>query len=410
MKIIEIIEENTVKLNETAQDDLDMAQMSQAIMFKLNSGKVGKFQKYLDRVSTGTSTIDDVKKGLKLGVLGKFINLANPNNNYIKELLDTVKLVVKPYLPGADGEYKRTTKEIVIVIDINWLQYQEPVKSTLIHELRHALDDIKSNEKFYRRHGRGPYTAYRGQDQHDIPWQTRPGEWGAAYSELTQALYAHLLKLKSLTPKTYLEIDNRYIKRMVVEFLNKFQNIGNPFPEKAKDPNYRRMFNRLYNFSISALQILDHPAGGTPPAPVPAAEPDAVPMTQNTKRYEKKFPQKAFNLLNQNRMNIYTQEDAKAAGVQMICLVNAKGLTGYYRRLGVSGIDELKSKNLQTYAIVLLIEKFVTKFDDKAVFYGNLGDGKNVIASSGQKAWIPSLLLNEIVKISEFPTQRRNQR
>ena len=74
MKIIEIIEENTVKLNETAQDDLDMAQMSQAIMFKLNSGKVGKFQKYLDRVSTGTITLDDVKKGLKLGVLGKFIN------------------------------------------------------------------------------------------------------------------------------------------------------------------------------------------------------------------------------------------------------------------------------------------------------------------------------------------------
>ena len=409
MKIIEIIEENTVKLNETAQDDLDMAQMSQAIMFKLNSGKVGKFQKYLDRVSTGTITLDDVKKGLKLGVLGKFINLANPNNNSIKELLDTVKLIVLPRLPDHSGEYRSTTKtkEIVIVINKNWLQNQETIKSTLIHELRHALDDIKSNKKYYRRHGRGPYSAYRGPDQNDVPWENRPGEWGAVYTQITQALYAHLLKLKSRTPKTYLEIDNRYIKRMVVEFLNNFHGLGNPFEYGAADPNYRRMFKRLYNFSISALQILDHLAGGTPPAPVPAAEPDAAPMTQNTKRYEKKFPQEAFNLLNQNRMNIYTQEDAKAAGVQMICVVkDDKAIQLFFERIKIRGIDITPEEQSSLHAL----EKIATKLQRKAVFYGNFGDGKSVITSSGQKVWIPNVLLYEILKISEFPTQRRNQR
>jgi len=406
MKILEIITESTQELDETTQDDHALAQIAQDVVDKLRSGKVNKFQKYLDRLRSNTLTKADNTKGVNLGMLGKVIK-TKPTSTAIQEILDTVTLITVMDLPKAEGSYNKDSKELKLVIIPYKLagggpEYIEKLKSTLIHELRHALDDVKSQGNYRRRHGRGPYTAHRGQDQHDVPWANRPLEWNAIYTQVTQRLYNNLLQVKSVSPKSYADIDNAYITRMVTRFLNNFHGRGSPFPEGAKDPNYRRMFNRLYNFSISALQKLQHPAGGTPPETT--GEPgSAAPITQYTKRYEKKLPQKIFNLLNQNRVGIHTQEDAAAAGVRVIFVVDAKLLPLYYRAMKVASINELKA-DPKEYEAALRI----TKLDGQAVFRGDFGDGNNTMTSSGQKFWLPDFFFTRSTQmhgISKFPSK-----
>lgn len=410
MKILEIITENTQELDETTQDDHALAQIAQDVVDKLSSGKVSKFQKYLDRLRTNTPTKADNTTGVKLGMLGKVIK-TKPTSTAIQEILDTVTLITVMDLPKAEGSYNKDSKELKLVIVPYKLagggsEYIEKLKSTLIHELRHALDDVKSQGNYRRRHGRGPYTAYRGQEQHDVPWAKRPLEWNAIYTQVTQALYNNLLLLKDKTPKTYAAIDSAYVTRMVTRFLNNFHGRGSPFPEGAKDPNYRRMFNRLYNFSISALQRLQHPAGGTPVAP--AGEPGAAaPVTQYTKRYDKKLPQKIFNLLNQNSMNIHTQEDAAAAGVRGAVVIQADGLSYWYRQLGIKHFNDLKEKDPKSYAAAYRI---ASKLIGQALFIGDFGDGNNFMTGRGEKFWLPPLFYvraqdNFYAPISKFPSK-----
>ena len=83
-----------------------------------------------------------------------------------------------------------------------------------------------------------------------------------------------------------------------------------------------------------------------------------------------------------------------------------KAIQLFFERIKIRGIDITPEEQSSLHAL----EKIATKLQRKAVFYGNFGDGKSVITSSGQKVWSPNVLLYEILKISEFPTQRRNQR
>jgi hypothetical protein len=406
MRISDVITESIQELDETSEDDHALAQIAQGVVDNLRSGKISKFQKYLDRLRTNTPTKADNTTGVKLGLLGKVIK-TKPTSTAIQEILDTVTLITVMDLPKAEGTYNKDSKELKLVIIPYKLagggeEYIQKLKSVLIHELRHALDDVKSQGHFRRRHGRGPYTAYRGQDQHDVPWAKRPLEWNAIYTQVTQRLYNNLVEIKRVSPKSYNNIDNDYIARMVAGFLERFNGRGSPFPEGSKDPNYRRMFNRLYDFSISTLQKLQHPAGGTPPETT--GEPgSAAPITQYTKRYEKKLPQKIFNLINQNSMNIHTREEAEAAGVRLAFVVEAKLLPAYYRAMKVASINELKA-DPKEYEAALRI----TKLDGQAVFRGDFGDGNNTMTSSGQKFWLPDFFFTRSTQFygtNKFPSK-----
>jgi hypothetical protein len=92
MRISDVITESIQELDETSEDDHALAQIAQGVVDNLRSGKISKFQKYLDRLRTNTPTKADNTTGVKLGLLGKVIK-TKPTSTAIQEILDTVTLI-----------------------------------------------------------------------------------------------------------------------------------------------------------------------------------------------------------------------------------------------------------------------------------------------------------------------------
>jgi hypothetical protein len=113
-----------------------------------------------------------------------------------------------------------------------------PMISTLAHEMRHALDDTLSQGRFNRSAGRGA-SAYRGQNQvQDLPYERRPLELNAIY---TQAVGEIVANVRATT-------NNKKLKDIIVQAFRNYPELLQAYPKPIlNDPNFRRLLNRAYN-------------------------------------------------------------------------------------------------------------------------------------------------------------------
>jgi len=117
------------------------------------------------------------------------------------------------------------------------------MRSVIAHELRHAMDDIKSlnraNQSSRYRTARNP--ADRADK--DGAYQAQPAEINARFIEALNVLTPVIPKLAKLDPQSF--------NTKMTAYLNKafeLKDIADYYPEKTASPHYRRLLQRAWDF------------------------------------------------------------------------------------------------------------------------------------------------------------------
>lgn len=135
---------------------------------------------------------------------------------------------------NATAAYDPDTRTILVPKETRQLE------SEIVHELRHALDDIKSSGKFLQ--GRKT-TSPRFSTSANSVYLSTPVEINARF---TQAIHSIVKDLQGTSPSRA-----EIIQAIKVEFI--VQNITPFFPKKMADPDYRRLFTRALSYLESRL-------------------------------------------------------------------------------------------------------------------------------------------------------------
>jgi hypothetical protein len=135
------------------------------------------------------------------------------------------------------GIYKHPSKTIKINSEFLSMQLWDRIETNLVHELRHALDDIKSAGKLYR----GEYLPqYRT--------ATDPDDSNSAPSEinarLSQAQHLMMDRIKQL-PNTPSSAE---LNQIIFDCLDKFDLVDH-FPNGTADPAFKRLVSRMYQIA-----------------------------------------------------------------------------------------------------------------------------------------------------------------
>lgn len=139
-------------------------------------------------------------------------------------------LVVKFDSKFATSMYNPKTKEILLKLDRKLTE----LKSILVHELQHALDDLKSKGKFHNRSVKSDY------------W-TRQAEVNA---RLAQAIYDIESALQKVKLKD-IDWKNPKIKTNVIKLIQSYLKSNNLGKDILDDKRYQRLLNRIYSYITS---------------------------------------------------------------------------------------------------------------------------------------------------------------
>lgn len=130
------------------------------------------------------------------------------------------------------------------------------IKTTITHELRHALDYVKSNA--YPGDANRYFTPKKKEHRKDDPYSTlnyraQPAEINARFVEMLDILSKRI-------PKWYDKLDASEIKpQLTTDFknlLNKYE-IADIFPEKTQSPDYKRLVKRAYDFMQKEMAYVE---------------------------------------------------------------------------------------------------------------------------------------------------------
>ena len=150
--------------------------------------------------------------------------------------LSNIKISLRTKMPKTQGltksaaaAYDPDTKTIIVP------RIDKDLTSELVHELRHALDDVKSSGRFLQ--GRKTTTP-RSADNTRTAYLSLPLEINARFS---QAIHSIIKDLAGTNPSRKDIVD-----AIRVEFF--VQNITPFFPKKLQDPDYRRLFSRALSY------------------------------------------------------------------------------------------------------------------------------------------------------------------
>lgn len=230
-------------INETTEEDRALISLSPHLYQKVQSreeagvydnpeqelkivGKIG------DLVDTPIAVLNDVNIELQSG--DPFIErLKEPD----EEIEDYAGKVIY-------GFYEEDTRTIVLNSD---LVDKHRMKTSITHEMRHALDEIKSGS--FPGNANRYFTPKKKEHRKDDPYSTlqyraRPAEINARFVEILDILSKRI-------PKWYDKLDAGSIKQQLStdfkNLLNKYE-IADIFPEKTQSSDYKRLVKRAYDF------------------------------------------------------------------------------------------------------------------------------------------------------------------
>jgi hypothetical protein len=137
------------------------------------------------------------------------------------------------------GIYKHPSNTIKINSEFLSMQLWDRIETNLVHELRHALDDIKSAGKLYR----GKYLPQYRTATDSTDTNSAPSEINA---RLSQAQHLMMNRIKQL-PDTP---DSAQLNRLIFDCLKQFDLVGY-FPDGTADPAFKRLVSRMYQIARS---------------------------------------------------------------------------------------------------------------------------------------------------------------
>lgn len=131
----------------------------------------------------------------------------------------------------------------------------ERIKSTIVHELRHALDDLKSKgragtsikydtakKKIHRK--RDPYAK-------NFPYLAKPSEINARFSQVLDGLTDSISKNSNMRPQQLWDHEMKVLKRLFI-----MHNISDLFPEKTQSKDYKRLMKRAADFIQKEIKYM----------------------------------------------------------------------------------------------------------------------------------------------------------
>jgi len=148
-----------------------------------------------------------------------------------------------------------------VVLNLKFIN-RHRTKTTITHELRHALDEFKSGS--YPGNAKRYFTPKKKQHQRDekVAYLAKPAEINARFVEILDVLTKRIPKWYDKLPEN--EIRSRLqhdLNQMFITF-----DIANLFPEKTKSKDYQRLIKRAYQFMEKEMQHVEseRARAGTP--------------------------------------------------------------------------------------------------------------------------------------------------
>jgi hypothetical protein len=148
-----------------------------------------------------------------------------------------------------------------IVLNSEYLS-RDRMQTTITHELRHALDEVKANS--YPGGASRYFTPKKKEHRKDdsystVHYRAQPAEINARFAEV-------LDKLSQIVPKRYATIEPAQLRpRLVHDFqqlLHKYE-IADLFPERTASPDYKRLMKRAYDFIKKEMDHHESQSGTT---------------------------------------------------------------------------------------------------------------------------------------------------
>lgn len=190
----------------------------------VNVGKIG------DLVDTPLSILNDVN--IELELPDDFMSRSEDEDDLGRDLSEVVRIAF--WDPSTES----------VVLNLKYIT-RPTIRRTLTHELRHALDDVKSD---YKASVSDKYMTAKKKSHRDSPetaYHAKPGEINARYA---QTMHLVVLKLEKLFQKSN---DAEKIRAEIMDYLSlvfESNRISYLFPEKEKSKDYKRLMKRAVDF------------------------------------------------------------------------------------------------------------------------------------------------------------------
>ena len=149
---------------------------------------------------------------------------------------------------SAVGLWKGSTDDIILNKD--YLN-THALKSAIAHELRHALDDYKSNFNANREDSRYTKPIDKKFVNTDLGYYAEPAEINARFLQILHYMIPIIKRASKLSN----EQQNKLIKDSLDKAFD-FYKMNEIFPEKYKSKDYRRLVNRSLEFIEKELNYL----------------------------------------------------------------------------------------------------------------------------------------------------------
>ena len=224
-------------LVETTEEDRAIISLSSAIY--------NHARKYIDYIDPNND------EPVEIGTIGDIVDTPLEYANNIKiELQSSEGIKDRLEKGGSTVDRDKTTLGVwdngTIVLNADHLS-NERIKSTIGHELRHALDDFKSGgiTGYENRYNVPKKKEHRKKDEYgpNYPYLAKPSEINARFNQVLTAL-TDVIADQSDLPSD--QLFDYAIKRLKLSF--RHHKIAMLFPEKEQSKDYKQLVKRAVDF------------------------------------------------------------------------------------------------------------------------------------------------------------------
>jgi len=241
MKLVELF------ITETSEEDRAIISLSDVVY-----NHVKKYIDYVDSDSTDPINIGKIGDFADTPIQGfEDINIELQNTEPLGRR--TAETNGKPY-EGVNPMGVWFPSIPAIALDSDKL-FSGRLKSIISHELRHALDDLKSGGRAGRsvRYETPRKKIHRKKDPHEknYPYLAQPAEINARFNQVLNDLVDSIARNSNRSPAELWNLQLKVLKRLFITY-----EIASLFPEKTQSRDYKRLIKRAVDFIQKEIKYI----------------------------------------------------------------------------------------------------------------------------------------------------------
>ncbi len=206
---------------------------------------------------------DPVELEHQLGTIGALFDTPLEALNNVNIILTTPEGMLKKQKElnsnsgakeAAAGMWVAPTDDMILNMDYFGTR---TLKSVIAHELRHALDDVKSDyktsrpEKRYNQPKKKPVDAAPEDEKDYVRYLAQPAEINARFVQVLHDLVPIIQRAAKLEPEQGKALMDRSFQKLLAS-----HNLTRLFPEKAQSKDYKRLVKRGVDFMNKEFEYI----------------------------------------------------------------------------------------------------------------------------------------------------------